>query len=58
MLAFGSERRGLSPELSEQADACVAIPMRPGVSSLNLATSVAAVLFAWRLCERPLSPLA
>jgi hypothetical protein len=24
--------------------------MRAGVSSLNLATSVAAVLFAWRLC--------
>jgi hypothetical protein len=23
--------------------------MRPGVSSLNLATSVAAVLFAWKL---------
>jgi len=58
VLAFGSERRGLSAELGEQADACVAIPMRPGVSSLNLATSVAAVLFAWRLCERPLSPLA
>jgi tRNA(Leu) C34 or U34 (ribose-2'-O)-methylase TrmL len=28
--------------------------MRPGVSSLNLATSVAAVLFAWRLSARPL----
>ena len=30
-----------------------AIPMRAGVSSLNLATSVAAVLFAWRLSARP-----
>jgi len=26
--------------------------MRKGVSSLNLATSVAAVLFAWRLAGR------
>ncbi len=32
--------------------------MRPGVSSLNLATSVAAVLFAWRLSARPASALA
>jgi TrmH family RNA methyltransferase len=50
VLAFGTERHGLSAELLANADACVAIPMRAGVSSLNLATSVAAVLFAWRLC--------
>jgi RNA methyltransferase, TrmH family len=50
VLAFGTERHGLSDELLARADARVAIPMRPGVSSLNLATSVAAVLFAWRLC--------
>jgi TrmH family RNA methyltransferase len=58
ILAFGTERYGLSPELSARADARVSIPMRQGVSSLNLATSVAAVLFAWRLCGRPVSPLA
>jgi TrmH family RNA methyltransferase len=52
VLAFGTERHGLSPELLARADARVAIPMRPGVSSLNLATSVAAVLFAWRLSPR------
>ncbi len=52
ILAFGSERRGLSPELLARAEHRVAIPMRPGVSSLNLATSVAAVLFAWRLSSR------
>jgi TrmH family RNA methyltransferase len=57
VLAFGTERRGLSPELLAAADARVSIPMRPGVSSLNLATSVAAVLFAWRLAPRPVSPL-
>jgi TrmH family RNA methyltransferase len=49
ILAFGTERHGLSSELLAHADARVAIPMRAGVSSLNLATSVAAVLFAYRL---------
>jgi tRNA G18 (ribose-2'-O)-methylase SpoU len=50
ILAFGTERHGLSDELLALADARVRIPMRTGVSSLNLATSVAAVLFSWRLC--------
>jgi TrmH family RNA methyltransferase len=54
VLAFGTERHGLSAELLARADARIAIPMRPGVSSLNLATSVAAVLFAWRLSAKPL----
>ncbi len=49
VLAFGTERHGLSAALLDRADARVAIPMRAGVSSLNLATSVAAVLFAVRL---------
>jgi RNA methyltransferase, TrmH family len=49
LLAFGTERYGVSDELLARADARVSIPMRTGVSSLNLATSVAAVLFAWRL---------
>jgi tRNA G18 (ribose-2'-O)-methylase SpoU len=35
--------------VTARADALVRIPMREGVSSLNLATAVAAVLFAWRL---------
>jgi TrmH family RNA methyltransferase len=52
ILAFGTERHGLSSELLARADERIAIPMRPGVSSLNLATSVAAVLFAWRLSAR------
>jgi len=45
----GTERHGLSAALLARADARIAIPMRAGVSSLNLATSVSAVLFAWRL---------
>ena len=56
ILAFGTERHGLSPELLELADARISIPMRPGVSSLNLATSVAAVLFAARLSSAPNAP--
>jgi TrmH family RNA methyltransferase len=49
VLAFGTERYGLSEELLGRADARLAIPMREGVSSLNLATAVAAVLFSQRL---------
>src|SRR5690606_12663932 len=49
VLAFGSERRGLSRELLQRAEARVAIPMQPGVSSLNLATAVAVTLYTWRL---------
>lgn len=49
VLAFGTERYGISEDLLTRADQRVAIPMRAGVSSLNLATSVAAILFAWRL---------
>jgi TrmH family RNA methyltransferase len=46
VLAFGSERRGVSAELLERADACLSLPMQEGVSSLNLATAVAVVLYA------------
>lgn len=45
VLAFGTERDGVSPELTGRAIASASLPMRPGVSSLNLATSVAAVLY-------------
>lgn len=48
VLAFGTERYGLGDDLLARADARLGIPMRKGVSSLNLATSVAAVLFAAR----------
>ncbi len=49
LLAFGSERHGLSPEVLTSADRRMALPMRPNVSSLNLATAVSAILYAWRL---------
>ncbi|MER5213970.1 TrmH family RNA methyltransferase [Streptomyces sp. NPDC002838] len=47
VLAFGSERSGLSAELRARADHWVALPMRPQVSSYNLATSVAMTLYHW-----------
>jgi TrmH family RNA methyltransferase len=47
VLAFGSERHGLSPEVRARATQVVAIPMQPAVSSYNLATSVAVALYAW-----------
>lgn len=46
VLIFGSERGGVSPELLARVARRIRIPMRPGVSSLNLATSVAAVLYS------------
>lgn len=49
ILAFGTERDGLSEALLTRADARLALPMAPGVSSLNLATAVSATLFALRL---------
>lgn len=46
VLAFGTERDGLSEDLLARADLRLALPMRPGVSSLNLATAVAATLYS------------
>ena len=46
ILAFGSERHGASPELLARASRRLSIPMTPGVSSLNLATSAAIALYA------------
>ena len=53
ILAFGGERHGLSESLLERASIRISIPMRAGVSSLNLATSVAICLYAWRLAGPP-----
>ncbi|MGY1580822.1 TrmH family RNA methyltransferase [Streptomyces sp. MN13] len=49
VLAFGSERSGLSAELRARTDHLLALPMRPQVSSYNLATSVAMTLYHWSL---------
>lgn len=49
ILAFGTERGGLSADLRAKGDRYLAIPTQPGVSSLNLATAVAITLWTWRL---------
>ncbi|MFJ6658688.1 TrmH family RNA methyltransferase [Streptomyces sp. NPDC091377] len=52
VLAFGSERTGLSDALRARTDHLLALPMRPQVSSYNLATSVAMTLYHWS-AQRP-----
>jgi RNA methyltransferase, TrmH family len=47
VLAFGSERHGLSDPVRAGAARVIAIPIRERVSSYNLATSVAVALYAW-----------
>ena len=49
ILAFGTERHGASPALLACASRRLSIPMTPGVSSLNLATSVAVTLYALKI---------
>jgi TrmH family RNA methyltransferase len=51
VLAFGTERDGLSDELLAQAQRRVALPMSPGVSSLNLSTAVAATLYTLKFAS-------
>ena len=46
IVAFGTERQGFTRELLARAGRRLSIPMTPGVSSLNLATSVAVTLYA------------
>lgn len=49
VLTFGSERHGISTEMKDRAELLLAIPMRDRVSSYNLTTSVAMVLYHWAL---------
>lgn len=48
VLVVGSERSGVGASLRARADLVMALPMRDGVSSLNLATAVAAALYRGR----------
>ena len=44
VLLFGKESAGVPPAVAEPCQACVRIPMRPQVRSLNLAATVALAL--------------
>lgn len=46
ILVFGTERHGISQQTLSQSDQVLSLPMKPGVSSLNLATSVSATLYS------------
>jgi RNA methyltransferase, TrmH family len=48
ILAVGAERDGVSDAVRSRAEQVVSLPMREGVSSLNLATAVAAALYRIR----------
>jgi TrmH family RNA methyltransferase len=46
VLAFGTEREGLSDQLKELAASRISLPMKDGVSSVNLAVAVGIVLYS------------
>jgi len=45
ILVFGTERDGISKEILNMSEQIISLPMKPRVSSLNLATSVSATLY-------------
>ena len=49
ILAFGTEREGLSDQLKRMASTHVKLPMREGVSSVNLSVAVGIVLYSQAL---------
>ncbi len=49
ILVVGGERHGLPAWIREVAHRSIGVPMKSGVSSLNLATALAAVLYSWRI---------
>jgi TrmH family RNA methyltransferase len=57
LIVFGNEANGIRPELSEQCDAAVKIPIRSLVNSLNVAASVAVILFEAERQRRTLATL-
>jgi RNA methyltransferase, TrmH family len=57
VLAVGAERDGVSDEVRQRADGVVSLPMRAGVSSMNLATSVSAALYVHvSMTDQPSKP--
>lgn len=57
VLVIGNEGVGIQPALLDLADDHVAIPLAPGVGSLNAAISASILLYeAWRQAEPPSGP--
>jgi len=54
VLCIGAEERGLRAKTRSQVDELVAVPMAPGVESLNL--SVSAGILLWELTRPPARP--
>ncbi|WP_266218686.1 TrmH family RNA methyltransferase [Paraliomyxa miuraensis] len=52
VLLVGNEGAGLSEPLRARADACVTIPLAPGVDSLNVAAATAVLLWSLRSPSR------
>lgn len=49
ILVVGGERHGLPAWIRDASHRSVGVPMTDGVSSLNLATALSAVLYSWRI---------
>jgi TrmH family RNA methyltransferase len=47
-IAFGNEGAGLSPPVRDAAECLVALPMAPGIESLNVAVAAGIILYALR----------
>ena len=45
MVLVGNEGSGLHPAVAQSADDIISVPMRPGVDSLNVAVTVALVVY-------------
>ncbi|MEP6663448.1 MAG: RNA methyltransferase [Verrucomicrobiota bacterium] len=53
-LVFGNEAQGISPEVLAACDDCAAVPMPPGVDSMNVSNAAAVFLYeTWRQRAAP-----
>ena len=48
VLCLGNEAHGLSPEVRDMLDCAIALPMQPGVDSLNVAIAGGVLMYEWR----------
>jgi len=48
ILCLGNEAHGLSPAVRSALNACLALPMAPGVDSLNVAVAGGVLMYEWK----------